>query len=209
MPLLQGALCNAKNPENVTLDPCTRSTNELSWEKGKYGKYSFPVKCFSNDTTGWVGPLDDNVETYPTATYYDYYSQYYSRLEGPHKKEHAGVDVDADVDSSVFAIHPGLLVRGYWSEKKEMNVSFVMIEHYYKNHESGRVEPFCAVYGHVFPEIELAELDETGVPVSKNEMSVTFLRGMEVTQLFQGCNRPLPPEYLVTFRYTIFRPQVS
>ena len=43
----------------------------------------------------------------------------------------------------------------------------------------------------------------------KSDLSVTFLRGMEVTQLFQGCNRPLPPEYLVTFRYTIFRPQVS
>ena len=108
--------------------------------------YEYEIQWSNAESNGWSNPLGMEEELITSAAY-DYDSPIYLKNWG---KRHVGIDVHAQLDSNVFSIADGTIVKITRDYSSNKNNSVIIIKHVNSDHE-----PFFTIYGHVLAKGEL------------------------------------------------------
>jgi len=139
-------------------------------------KYEYEIQWSNAESNGWSNPLGMEEELI-TSTAYDYDSPIYLNNWG---KRHVGIDVHAQLDSNVFSIADGTIVKITRDYSSTKNNSVIIIKHVNSDHE-----PFFTIYGHVLAKDEL-DINEK---VKAGESIGTIRKSNNPVHLHFGINK--------------------
>jgi len=121
---------------------------------------------------GWKNPLGEGASLI-THTNYDFDSDIYLRNHG---KRHTGVDIHAEPNTPIYAIAPGTVVKVVRSDS--FNTVVII------RHETGEMQGFFAIYGHVLASPSVQE----GKPSPINEPIGNIVKAGSPSHLHFGIN---------------------
>lgn len=131
------------------------------------------IEWSSAQANGWKNPLGEGASLI-THTNYDFDSEIYLNNWG---KRHSGVDIHAKPTTPIYAIAPGNVVKVVRSSDSYEAVVII-------RHETGEMQGFFAIYGHVFADPSVQE----GKPAPINEPIGCIVEAGTPSHLHFGIN---------------------